>query len=152
MALTTSHDVAVLGCGLMGSALAQALARGGKSVAVWNRTHQKAEALADNAITPIQEIGEAVRSAPLVVVCLATYDNALAALGPASDLTGTTLVNVGSAAQTSKPSGPGPASAAPDIWTGPFSGTPNRSAPRPRRSSIPDPTARGPTTARACNC
>ncbi|WP_083164304.1 NAD(P)-dependent oxidoreductase [Mycobacterium aquaticum] len=95
---TTSHDVAVLGCGLMGSALAQALARGGKTVAVWNRTHQKAEALADNAITPIQEIAEAVRAAPLVVVCLATYDNALAALGQASDLTGTTLVNVGSAA------------------------------------------------------
>ena len=98
MEKTTSHDVTVLGCGLMGSALARAIAGAGKSVAVWNRTHHRADALADNTITPIREIDDAVRAAPLVLVCLATYDGALAALEPVSDLTGTTLVNVGSAA------------------------------------------------------
>lgn len=98
MKQTTSHDVTVLGCGLMGSALARALAGGGKTVAVWNRTHHRAAALADNAITPMREIGDAVAAAPLVLACFATYDGALAALEPVSDLTGTTLVNVGTGA------------------------------------------------------
>ncbi|KZB82846.1 NAD(P)-binding domain-containing protein [Amycolatopsis regifaucium] len=96
MEKTTSHDLTVLGCGLMGSALARALASGGKAVAVWNRTHHRAAALADDAITPMRQIDDAVHAAPLVLVCLATYDVALATLDPVSSLTGTTLVNVGS--------------------------------------------------------
>lgn len=96
MEKTTSHDVTVLGCGLMGSALASALASGGKTVAVWNRTHHKADALASDAVTPMREIDDAVDAAPLVLACFATYDGALAALEPVSDLTSTTLVNVGS--------------------------------------------------------
>ncbi|WP_074933636.1 NAD(P)-binding domain-containing protein [Rhodococcus koreensis] len=95
---TTSHDVTVLGCGLMGSALARALAGGGKTVAVWNRTHHRAAALADNTLTPMREIGDAIAAAPLVLACFATYDAALAALEPVPDLTGTTLVNVGTGA------------------------------------------------------
>ncbi|WP_370937441.1 NAD(P)-binding domain-containing protein [Amycolatopsis sp. cg13] len=95
---TTSHDVAVLGCGLMGSALARSLAGGGKSVAGWNRTHHRADALASTAIAPVREIDGAVHAAPLVLACLTTYDSALVALEPVSDLTGITLVSVGSAA------------------------------------------------------
>ncbi|QTJ67934.1 NAD(P)-binding domain-containing protein [Rhodococcus sp. ZPP] len=111
---TTSHDVTVLGCGLMGSALARALAGGGKTVAVWNRTHHRAAALTDNAIAPMREIGDAIAAAPLVLACFATYDAALAVLEPVPDLTGTTLVNVG----TGAPSGSGPANAVPSTWTG----------------------------------
>lgn len=97
MDTSTSHDVTVLGCGLMGSALARTLAAGGKSVAVWNRTHDKAAILADDATTPIRDIADAVAAAPLVLACFANYGAALAALAPVSDLTGITIVNVGSA-------------------------------------------------------
>ncbi|MFG2446619.1 NAD(P)-binding domain-containing protein [Nocardia fluminea] len=98
MKQTTSHDVTVLGCGLMGSALARALAGGGHKVAVWNRTHRKAHIMVGDAITPIRAIEDAVAAAPLVLACFATYDAALAALEPVSELTGTTVVNVGSGA------------------------------------------------------
>jgi prephenate dehydrogenase len=37
-----SHDVTVVGCGLMGGALARALVRDGWSVAAWNRTYERA--------------------------------------------------------------------------------------------------------------
>ncbi|MDP0400189.1 NAD(P)-binding domain-containing protein [Tsukamurella strandjordii] len=96
MEKNTSHDVTVLGCGLMGAALARTLAGAGHSVAVWNRTHAKAEALASEAITPVPDVADAVAAAPLVLACLSTYDDALAALQDVPDWTGVTLVNVGS--------------------------------------------------------
>ncbi|MCA0155290.1 NAD(P)-binding domain-containing protein [Tsukamurella sp. M9C] len=96
MEKNTAHDVTVLGCGLMGAALARTLAGAGHDVAVWNRTHAKAEALASEAITPVREAADAVGTAPLVLVCLSTYDDALAVLRDVPDWTGVTLVNVGS--------------------------------------------------------
>lgn len=39
-------DVSVIGCGNMGSALIGALADAGREVTIWNRTREKAEALA----------------------------------------------------------------------------------------------------------
>ena len=96
MEKNTAHDVTVLGCGLMGAALARTLAGAGHSVAVWNRTHAKAEALATEAITPVREVADAVGAAPLVLACLSTYDDARAVLRDVPGWTGVTLVNVGS--------------------------------------------------------
>jgi threonine dehydrogenase-like Zn-dependent dehydrogenase len=59
--VTTAYDVAVLGCGLMGAALVRALAKTGRSVAVWNRTPDRAEALAGDGVTPIRTVGDAVQ-------------------------------------------------------------------------------------------
>lgn len=97
-AVPKSHDVAVLGCGLMGSALARAFAENGYSVAAWNRRPERAEALAGERIEPLSDIAAAVRSSRLVVACLTTYDTTLAALAPVPDWTDTALVNIASGA------------------------------------------------------
>lgn len=96
--MAESHDVTVLGCGLMGTALAQALAERGRSVAVWNRSPDKAEVLAGEYITPVREISDAVGASPLVISCLTTYDTTRAALDSVTDWTGKTLANVASGA------------------------------------------------------
>lgn len=94
----TTCDVAVIGCGLMGSALAKALAGAGHTVAVWNRTPERAQAIAGGGVTAVSSIDEAVRSAGLVIACTSTYDAARAALSAVTDWDDTPLVNLGSAA------------------------------------------------------
>lgn len=92
------NDVAVLGCGLMGSALVCAFADGGHRVAAWNRTPERAKRLAGDRVTPYDRIEDAVRSARLVVACLSSYETTTAALGPVPGWNGTTLVNLASGA------------------------------------------------------
>jgi len=89
------YDVAVIGCGLMGSALARAFANSGRSVAAWNRTYERAEALAGDDITPVRSIEDAVGSGQLVVACTATYDTTRSALEPVAEWSGAQLVNIG---------------------------------------------------------
>ncbi|GAA1102433.1 NAD(P)-binding domain-containing protein [Nocardiopsis metallicus] len=91
-------EITVLGCGLMGSALARALAAAGHPVTVWNRTPERAEALAGERMSAERTVAEAVGSARLVVACLADYAATLAAIDPVTDWTGTTLVNLASGA------------------------------------------------------
>ncbi|MPY81237.1 MAG: hypothetical protein GEV04_23035 [Actinophytocola sp.] len=93
-----ANDVAVIGCGLMGSALARAFAKSGYSVAAWNRTPERAEALACDGITPVRSVDDAVRSTRLVVACMSTYETTVAALKPVTDWEGATLVNLASGA------------------------------------------------------
>ncbi|WP_034274502.1 NAD(P)-binding domain-containing protein [Haloechinothrix halophila] len=95
---SSDHDVAVLGCGPMGAALARAFARSGYSVAAWNRTPERAEALADDGIRPVGAVDDAVASAPLIVACLTTYEATLSALDPIADWHGTTLINLATGA------------------------------------------------------
>jgi 3-hydroxyisobutyrate dehydrogenase-like beta-hydroxyacid dehydrogenase len=94
----TRYDVAVLGCGLMGAALARTFAKGGYTVAAWNRTPERAEALAGDGITPIRPVEDAVNSSRLIVACMTTYEVTLAALEPVARWHGATLVNVASGA------------------------------------------------------
>jgi 3-hydroxyisobutyrate dehydrogenase-like beta-hydroxyacid dehydrogenase len=89
-----SHDVTVVGCGLMGAAIARALARAGYRVAAWNRTHARAEALAADGITPLRSIADAVGVSPTVIACVTTYADVTSALDPVSDWHGSTLINV----------------------------------------------------------
>ncbi|MGW5147235.1 NAD(P)-dependent oxidoreductase [Rhodococcus koreensis] len=89
------YDVVVMGCGLMGSALARTLARQGHTVAAWNRTPEKARALAVDDITAVDDIEDAVRSSRVVLACTATYDTTRAALDEVGTWNGSVLVNVG---------------------------------------------------------
>ena len=80
---------AVLGTGIMGAAMARTLAREGHDVAVWNRTPQRAEAVAAAGITAYADLAEAVRGADVVLTMLFDADSVLevtaeveAALGP----------------------------------------------------------------------
>jgi 3-hydroxyisobutyrate dehydrogenase len=62
--------VAVLGTGLMGAPMARNIAAAGHDLRVWNRTRDKAEALADTAVVASSP-AEAVDGADVVVTSLA---------------------------------------------------------------------------------
>ncbi|NOK04350.1 NAD(P)-dependent oxidoreductase [Myxococcus xanthus] len=91
-----SAKMAVVGCGLMGSALARAFASAGHDVAVWNRTPSKASAVGGGT-RAFDSLVEAVSGRELVVVSLSNYAAAAEVLsekGVAAALTGTTLVQL----------------------------------------------------------
>ncbi|NRQ39043.1 NAD(P)-dependent oxidoreductase [Nonomuraea sp. NN258] len=75
-----SENIAVLGLGLMGSALARTLLDAGHPVTVWNRSAAKADALAAHGATPAATAAAAVGSASLVIVCVLDYAAAREAL------------------------------------------------------------------------
>jgi 3-hydroxyisobutyrate dehydrogenase-like beta-hydroxyacid dehydrogenase len=72
--MTTPHsnlpDVAVVGLGPMGSALARALLDGGAPLTVWNRTRSRADALVADGARTAPDLETVVRSAGLVITCL----------------------------------------------------------------------------------
>jgi 3-hydroxyisobutyrate dehydrogenase-like beta-hydroxyacid dehydrogenase len=90
----SSTDVTVIGCGLMGAALARQFAKGGYRVAAWNRTPERAEALAGDGVTPVRSVVAAVHSSPLVVTCTSTYDTTRSALEPVDSWHEATVVNL----------------------------------------------------------
>lgn len=67
----TKHKVAVLGLGIMGSGMARRLLAAGFDVAVWNRTVQKAQALAEAGARIAPTPAEAVQGARIVLAMLA---------------------------------------------------------------------------------
>jgi len=64
-------EVAVLGAGRMGAAMARRLARAGHTVTAWNRTPRRAWALARDGITVTSDAAGAVRGRDLVIAMLA---------------------------------------------------------------------------------
>ncbi|GGQ91801.1 NAD(P)-binding domain-containing protein [Streptomyces flaveolus] len=96
MGSTKKYDVLVIGCGLMGSALARTLAGRGYSVAAWNRSPHRALALAESGVSPVDSPVEAVPAARICIACTNTYESTRSALQPVTDWDTTTLVNLGS--------------------------------------------------------
>ncbi|GGP94596.1 3-hydroxyisobutyrate dehydrogenase-like beta-hydroxyacid dehydrogenase [Actinomadura coerulea] len=88
----TKTSVTVLGLGLMGGALAEALLRDGRTVTVWNRSRAKAEPLVAKGAVAAESAEAAVSASPLVIVCLSVYANAEEILGGAA--TGRTIVQL----------------------------------------------------------
>lgn len=68
---------AVLGTGIMGAAMARSLAREGHDVAVWNRTPERAEAVAGDGVTAYADLRAAVSGAESVVTMLYDTDSVL---------------------------------------------------------------------------
>jgi len=66
-----AESVAVLGTGIMGAPMARNLASSGLKVTVWNRTREKAEALADARIDVADSAAAATRDADAVITMLA---------------------------------------------------------------------------------
>ena len=66
------RQVAVIGAGRMGSALARCLKNSGFGVGIWARTRQTRERLSDIA-APVDTLGEAIGDAPLILICLPDY-------------------------------------------------------------------------------
>ncbi|WP_433463224.1 NAD(P)-dependent oxidoreductase [Spirillospora sp. CA-128828] len=86
-------SVTVLGLGLMGSALAEALLRDGRTVTVWNRSHAKADPLVAKGAVKAETAAEAISASPLVIVCLSVYADAEGILGDAAGRTIVQLTN-----------------------------------------------------------
>lgn len=89
-------NVAVLGCGNMGSAFVRALAADGYRVAAWNRTYARAEELARglDGVQAHASAAEAVAAAPVVIACVTVYDVLRDVLDGIEDLAGKTLINL----------------------------------------------------------
>lgn len=81
----------------MGSSLAEALMRSGRSVTVWNRTAGKGDSLLEKGARRADTIDEAVSASPLLLSCLLDYTVTSSTLAPAAgSLPGRTLVNLAS--------------------------------------------------------
>lgn len=90
-------NIALLGLGPMGSALGTALLAKGHALTVWNRTAGKAAALAEQGAVPADNLDDALRAGPLIVVCLSSYQAMSDILSAhAGNLAGRTIVNLSS--------------------------------------------------------
>jgi 3-hydroxyisobutyrate dehydrogenase len=67
--------VAVLGTGIMGAAMARSLAREGHEVTVWNRTPERAEAVAGDRITACGAVADALLGAELAFTMVYDADS-----------------------------------------------------------------------------
>src|SRR5690348_18365366 len=78
--------IAFLGTGLLGGAFAEAAAKRGDTVSAWNRTAEKAQALAQFGVKPAATPADAVRGASRVHLILrddAVVEEVIAAARPA---------------------------------------------------------------------
>ncbi|MFI0863842.1 NAD(P)-dependent oxidoreductase [Streptomyces smyrnaeus] len=95
MTSDNSVQVSVLGLGVMGSALADALVKAGYETTCWNRSPGKADDLVAQGAKAADTAGDAVRAGRLVIACLLDHASVHEVLDPLSDqLAGRTLVNV----------------------------------------------------------
>lgn len=87
----------MLGLGVMGSAIARALVNAGHSLTVWNRTRSKVEAfIALGAASP-EDVAEAVKASPIILVCIDNYSATQQLIGEervSCHLSGRTLVQL----------------------------------------------------------
>ena len=67
-------DITVVGLGLMGSALANALLSAGHDITVWNRTSEKMKPLVSSGARGARSLGEAMQMSPVVLICVSNYE------------------------------------------------------------------------------
>ena len=79
------HAVAVLGTGRMGAAMARSLLRDGFRVTVWNRTRERAEALAADGARVADTPADALRGAQVVITTLSDGEATAGVVGGALD-------------------------------------------------------------------
>ncbi|MFG2003480.1 NAD(P)-dependent oxidoreductase [Spirillospora sp. NPDC048911] len=90
-----TNDVTVMGLGLMGTALAEAFLKAGRTTTVWNRSAAKAGTLVAKGASRAATPAGAIAASPLIVVCLSVNENVREVLGTAAEtLAGKTVVNL----------------------------------------------------------
>ena len=72
--MAKTQRVAILGTGIMGSAMARNIADAGLDVRAWNRSREKAKPLADDGVTVADSAADAVGEADAVLTMLADAD------------------------------------------------------------------------------
>ncbi|WP_306361843.1 NAD(P)-dependent oxidoreductase [Nocardia sp. CC227C] len=99
MADNQHTPVTVLGLGAMGSALAAALLKGGRTTTVWNRSAGKATDLVARGATEAASVREAVRAGEVIIAVLLDHASVHEQLDPVvAELRGKQLVNLTSTA------------------------------------------------------
>lgn len=89
-----SEPITVIGTGLMGSAIARALAKGGYRVTAWNRTLSRAQLLAGAGVAVCPELSQAIEFSPNLFLIQSDYAIASQTLDGMRDrLAGKTLIN-----------------------------------------------------------
>jgi 3-hydroxyisobutyrate dehydrogenase-like beta-hydroxyacid dehydrogenase len=91
-------DVTVIGLGQMGFTLADLMLKAGKSVSLWNRSRDKAEALLTRGAVFAETPAAAIAASPVTLICVYDYDasrSILADEGVAGALRGRLIVNLG---------------------------------------------------------
>ena len=88
---TPPRRVSVIGLGLMGSALAEALLNAGHEVTVWNRTAAKAEPLTAKGARAAASAAEALAASGVTIVCLTNHAATMEALNGVTAPDGRTL-------------------------------------------------------------
>ena len=88
-------DVAVVGLGKMGSALATSLLGSGRSVTVWNRSHDKTAPLTQIGAQTAPSLQQVIASSEVIVVCLKNHATTMELLSSeASSLSGKTVIDL----------------------------------------------------------
>jgi 3-hydroxyisobutyrate dehydrogenase-like beta-hydroxyacid dehydrogenase len=93
----TQQDIAVLGLGHMGAALARLFLKGGFTTTVWNRSMEKAAPLVEEGATAAPDPASAVGGAAVALFCLDRYAHAQGLLEQAEaagTLAGRVVVNL----------------------------------------------------------
>lgn len=67
-------EIAIIGLGLMGTALARAIRRKGHEVVVWNRSPEKMEALRIDGAACAKDLTAALDASPIALICINNYE------------------------------------------------------------------------------
>ena len=88
-------DISVIGLGAMGSALARTLMQNGYAVTVWNRSSDKAEALAQAGAGVAESAGVALSTSAATITCIASHEQTIELLEDcAASLAGKTIIEL----------------------------------------------------------
>lgn len=88
-------DISVIGLGAMGSALARAQIKAGRTVTVWNRSPEKAEPLVKDGAVSATTASEAIAASPVTITCVKSHPQTLEVLRNASNaLPGKTIIEL----------------------------------------------------------
>ncbi len=93
----SQQSVSVIGLGPMGQAMVKQFLAAGLEVTVWNRSPDKADAMAESGATRAATVAEALDANEVIVVSLTHYDAMYEVLTPATGhLAGKVIVNLSS--------------------------------------------------------
>lgn len=88
-------DISIIGLGAMGSALARAQMKSGRSISVWNRTPEKAAPLIADGANAVGTVSDALSAGPVIVTCVKSHPQTLEVLTKASEaLLGKTIIEL----------------------------------------------------------
>ena len=88
-------DISIIGLGAMGSALARAQMKAGRSVTVWNRNPEKAGPLVADGAVAATSASEAIAASPVIITCVKSHPQTMEVLrSTTSALPGKTVIEL----------------------------------------------------------